>query len=82
MELTERASVLRVDVSIDSVTDTSFFKFKKALDKKALELRDDRAAPFDKIKRPRSGAASILFQAGFLGATEANSLAGGAQIVG
>ena len=63
--------------SIDSVTDASFFKFKKA-----IELRGDRAAPFDKIKRPRTGAAFSFFQAGFLGATEANPLAGGAQIVG
>jgi len=70
--------VLGVDVSIDSVTDTGFFKLKNA----NRAARDDRAAPFDKIKRPRSGAASILFQAGFLGATEANPLAGGAQIVG
>jgi len=37
------------------VTDASFFKFKKA-----IELRDDRPAPFDKIKRPRRAAARPL----------------------
>jgi len=58
--LTERAIVLRVDVSSDSLTDTSFFKLKEA-----IELRDTIGRRRSgKIKRPRSGAAFYLISGG------------------
>src|SRR5712672_2580829 len=61
---------------MDEVTDTCC-KFKKPSSRETSGRRRS-----DKIKRPRSGAAFILSQAGFLGATERNPLASGAQIVG
>jgi hypothetical protein len=77
IELTERAIVLRVDVSIDSVTHTSFFKFKKA-----VEPRETIGGAVRNKKAAQQRGLFSYFRRNFLGATEGNTLAGGAQIVG
>src|SRR6266702_5746469 len=76
--LTERAIGLRIDVSSDSVTDTSFFKFKRH-----RAARDDRAAPFGQNKKAAQWRGLLsYFRRDFSAQPRENPLAGGAQIVG
>ncbi len=73
--LTERAIVLRVDVSSDSVTDTDFFKFKKA-----IELRETIGRRrSDEIKKAAQWRGLLsYFRRDFSAQPRKNPLAGGA----